>query len=187
MRMVQTMTLSLELEQQVLRLRPHHLLLCMATYKGMGYTPEFVENFNRIAGRLSSGETVMIVSGRDEICEPMHAGMRGYHCEHPGIYERDEYARQDLRKLLGRSMANGTRIAMTSQTLNQIRDAFRNGETRRACKKCSWERQCTTIAQENFRGTKVQVIPIMPDQGKWSGREDSNLRSLAPEASALPG
>ena len=38
-----------------IRIRPHDLL-CMLTFVGKGYSPEFVANFERIAGLIASGD-----------------------------------------------------------------------------------------------------------------------------------
>ncbi len=55
------------------RLRGHHLL-CMLTFVGKGYSPAFVENYDRIAGRLSEGEDILLVDGPDDICAPLLCG-----------------------------------------------------------------------------------------------------------------
>ncbi|MHC4713395.1 MAG: DUF1284 domain-containing protein [Planctomycetota bacterium] len=52
-----------------IRIRAHHLL-CMLGFRGLGYSPEFVENMTRIRGILSAHpETlVRIMACCDDIC-----------------------------------------------------------------------------------------------------------------------
>jgi len=60
------------------RLRSHHLL-CLLTYVGKGYSAAFIANYDAIAKRLGRGEDVLIVSGPDDICQPM-LGEAESHC-----------------------------------------------------------------------------------------------------------
>ena len=50
-----------------MRLRGHHFL-CLLTYKGLGYTPAFVENMTAIATRINAGAKVILHPGPDDIC-----------------------------------------------------------------------------------------------------------------------
>lgn len=61
----------------VLTLRPHHIL-CRLGFVGYGYSPEFVEEMDRIGKALSSGRvrTVVLRNGFDNVCRacPHHEG-----------------------------------------------------------------------------------------------------------------
>jgi uncharacterized protein len=71
-----------------LTLRPHHIL-CRLGFVGYGYSPEFIQEMERIAKALASGrvKTVVLRHGADNICRacphqegecaPVQPGMRG--------------------------------------------------------------------------------------------------------------
>lgn len=59
-----------------LALRAHHLL-CMLTYAGRGYSPDFVRNFDHITARLAAGAPITLVHGPDAICAPLCCGPDG--------------------------------------------------------------------------------------------------------------
>ena len=52
---------------ETLNLRPHHLL-CTRAFKGLGYSPAFVENMQCIINRLKCGCIITLVEGLDDIC-----------------------------------------------------------------------------------------------------------------------
>jgi hypothetical protein len=60
-----------------LTLRPHHIL-CRLGFVGYGYSPEFVEEMQRIVRTLASGrvKTVVLRHGLDNVCRacPHHEG-----------------------------------------------------------------------------------------------------------------
>lgn len=60
-----------------LTLRPHHIL-CRLGFVGYGYSPEFVEEMDRIVKTLASGRvrTVILRNGFDNVCRacPHHEG-----------------------------------------------------------------------------------------------------------------
>src|SRR4051794_14584578 len=63
------------------RLRPHHLL-CLLTYVGEGYSPDFVDNLDYVSRKLLQGEDVLLVDGPDDICAPV-LGTEHDHCTGP--------------------------------------------------------------------------------------------------------
>lgn len=54
-----------------MKLRAHHLI-CLLGFRGLGYSPEFVENMARIADQLRSfpHTVIEIVRRPDDICSP---------------------------------------------------------------------------------------------------------------------
>jgi hypothetical protein len=58
------------MEQPTLTFRPHHLL-CTFGFKGLGYSPDYVANYNRITQQLGSpgGDdmAIQVVEGTDAI------------------------------------------------------------------------------------------------------------------------
>lgn len=136
-----------------IRLRGHHLL-CLLTYKGRGYTPDFTLNFNRIVRRLSRGESAVIVEGADDICRPMLCQSE-FHCADDHTYEIDRQALADIGHLFGCDLTFGETIVFDAQNVKQLRQAFISGEIRTACQTCSWQTQCNDIAQDHFHNTRL--------------------------------
>ena len=136
-----------------IRLRPHHLL-CLQTYAGKGYTPAFTANYDLIAARLSQGEEIEIVEGPDDICTPLLTEPAP-HCWRDSVTQRDQQAAANLQPLL---QANtGTTITLTAPLLEKMRASFRAGPLRPACTGCEWSELCTTIAERDFKGTRIQI------------------------------
>ena len=138
-------------------LRPHHLL-CMLTYVGKGYSPAFTANYDVIAGRLSAGEEIMIVTGPDDICQPLLESGDA-HCLTDSVEQRDRLAAEDLANLLARPIAAGQHFLLDAATLTRQRAAFAQGQLRTACSRCEWADLCTEIAGEDFAAARVQRNP----------------------------
>lgn len=138
------------------RLRPHHLL-CMLTFVGKGYSPAFVTNYRRLAGRLSAGETIEIVSGPDDICAPLLSD-EAAHCFGVSVAGRDAAALEDIAGLLGREVEIGMAIAPDPALFKKLRDAFSAGVTRSACAGCEWSSLCDRIAGEDYSGALVMKV-----------------------------
>lgn len=139
-----------------MRLRPHHLL-CMLTFVGEGYSPAFVANYRRLAGRLSAGEPVEIVSGPDDICAPLLSD-EDAHCFGASVAGRDAAALADIARLLGRELHTGAVIASDPALVEKLRRAFSAGVTRRACTGCEWSSLCDRIAGEDYKGALVMTF-----------------------------
>ncbi|TPP10227.1 DUF1284 domain-containing protein [Rhizobium glycinendophyticum] len=137
------------------RLRPHHLL-CMLTYVGKGYSPAFVENYEAIAARLSSGEEIELVAGPDDICAPLTADAKA-HCHGPSVVERDHEAAVAVARLLGSPLPLGARITPTPALLSRLRKTFATGEIRTACSGCEWSGLCDHVADGGYVGVRVEM------------------------------
>jgi hypothetical protein len=142
------------------RLRPHHLL-CMLTFVGEGYSPTFVANYRRLAGRLSSGEPIEIVSGPDDICAPLLSD-EDAHCFGASVAGRDAAALADIARLLGRELETGAVIASDPALFEQLRRAFSIGVTRRACTGCEWSGLCDRVAAGDY--ADAQVMKFSPPE-----------------------
>jgi hypothetical protein len=137
-----------------IRLRPHHLL-CMLTYAGKGYSADFTTNFDHIAAQIASGNQIVeIAFGPDDVCAPLLADVT-CHCHGASVFERDTLAAESLSQLLQRSIEPGTQIALTTATLDRMRQAFRAGTIRRACHGCQWVPLCDGIAASSFIDTRM--------------------------------
>ena len=135
------------------RLRSHHLL-CLLTYVGKGYSAAFIANYDAIAERLGRGEDILIVSGPDDICQPMLGEVES-HCLGESAAGRDELAARDVGKLLARPIRAGARFSLDAATLAGLRAAFSAGVTREACQGCEWAGLCTTVAAGGYRDVRL--------------------------------
>ncbi|MFN7091938.1 DUF1284 domain-containing protein [Allorhizobium sp. NPDC080224] len=135
------------------RLRAHHLL-CVLTYVGRGYSPAFVENYEVIAARLSTGEEIELVAGPDDICAPLTADPEA-HCHGPGVIERDRVAADAIARLIGSPLPPGARITPSAALLARLRKTFATGEIRAACSGCEWSGLCDHVADGGYLGVRV--------------------------------
>lgn len=134
-------------------IRPHHLL-CMLTFLGKGYTPQFVVNYGKIIRRLNAGEALEIVEGADDICAPM-LGEADCHCHNDNILERDRLTALEVGEILGKVPESGDQLEVTADVLRKLREAFAAGTIRSACKGCEWFDLCTEIAENKFSGCRL--------------------------------
>lgn len=146
----------------MIRLRPHHLL-CMLTYAGRGYTPRFTSGMDDLITRLGKGEEITIINGPDDICAPWlsdasgDADHRQPHCHEPRITGRDERAAADVSALLGRKIANGSRLLLDAALLQTLRQAYRTDAIRSGCQGCEWKSFCDALSAGDFAGCRLQV------------------------------
>ena len=135
------------------RLRAHHLL-CMLTYVGKGYTPDFCANYDEIAARLTRGEAIEIVAGPDDVCAPLLA-TEAPHCHNERVLVRDASASAAATEILGAPVEPGFRFRLDGATLSRFRIAFAGGTSRTACGGCEWSALCDGIAAQGFPGTRL--------------------------------
>jgi hypothetical protein len=136
------------------RLRPHHLL-CSLTFIGKGYSPTFVENFEKVIQRIvTDNEPVQVVDGPDDICAPL-LNDEISHCRQPSVEHRDHLAAEALSHLLQQPVKAGTHLQLLPPTLDLLRNAFAAGTIRTACHGCQWHTLCDSISDSNFEGTKI--------------------------------
>lgn len=135
-------------------LRAHHLL-CMLTFSGKGYTPEFAANFGHIIRRLNAGEDIRIVAGPDSICQPL-LGEPDCHCHRESVTGRDVLAAAEIEAVLGFAPNAGSNLHLDRQTIETLRQAFASGAIRSGCDGCEWHALCTSIAQNAFRGCRLR-------------------------------
>ena len=131
----------------VVRLRAHHLL-CVLTYVGKGYSPDFVAGYDRVVARLA---------GPDEVCAPL-AGEADRHCDDPSTFARDARAAAALAPALGRTPTPGTRLRLDAATLARLRAAAAEDRFALACAGCPWLDLCRTVADGGFAG--VRLAPV---------------------------
>jgi hypothetical protein len=128
----------------------------MLTYVGKGYTPAFTDNYDKVIARLVEGEDILIQEGPDEICQPLLSTVEP-HCLRDSVIERDAKARQDVGRMLRRSLEPGDRVHLDGKMLDQLRAAFLNGRTRTACTGCEWFELCSTVSKTGYRDTRLKL------------------------------
>jgi uncharacterized protein len=140
-----------------IRLRPHHLL-CMLTFAGKGYTPEFVRHFESVVSRIATGqEPIEIIEGPDEICSSLLA-QADCHCDNASVKLRDQQAAGAIGDLLQRPIRAGEQFIPDSNLIQNLRSAFAQGTIRQACSGCQWKSLCDEIAQAGFKESRLKAI-----------------------------
>lgn len=137
---------------ETVRLRGHHLL-CLLTYKGLGYSPAFVAGMTATAARLVAGATAEIVEGPDDICEPLCRAEQNPHCHETTVPERDRRALALVASVLGRTLGIGDRFAFDETLRTRLRVAYRDGAFEPACALCEWQPLCRDIAAGGYPDT----------------------------------
>ena len=139
-----------------LALRAHHLL-CMLTYAGRGYSPDFVRNFDHITARLAAGAPITLVHRPDAICAPLCCGPDGNnaHCHQVSAQARDAQATRELAPWIGG--LPGTGLTLDAALLARLRAAFASGQIRGACDGCEWTELCSRIAADGFTGVRLHM------------------------------
>lgn len=135
------------------RLRGHHLL-CMLTYKGEGYSPAFIANFDSIIARVAQGEAVELVKGADDICTCLLAEKADAHCLNESVSLRDELA---LAQIENEAFSLGKKFTLDAKKLSSLRAAFAQKRIRAACDGCEWHALCTAIADNGFKNARLKI------------------------------
>ncbi|MCW7760883.1 DUF1284 domain-containing protein [Photorhabdus luminescens] len=125
--------------------------MCILTYAGNGYSPDFIENYNRIIPRIRD-EDILIVAGPDDICIPL-LGEDKPHCFGESVIVRDRRALEAVSVLMGRPIEIGHTLRLDETYFKQARWAFNRGIIRSACVGCEWELLCTRIAEDDYSST----------------------------------
>ena len=139
-----------------MRLRGHHFL-CLLTFKGLGYTPFFVENMREVAARIDAGAPVTLHPGPDVICNALSAEDRkvcNHDCAKPETLALDEMAAEATSAILKQPLDSP--FVLDAGMVESLRAAFLAGETRAACARCRWLEICNGIAGEGFAGTLLK-------------------------------
>ena len=146
---------SAELNTMPVQLRGHHFL-CILTYRGYGYTPDFVANMTDVVTDIGRGRPIRLIEGPDAICGGLSADDRracNHDCARAETLELDRLAVEDVGDLLGIDFAGV--VEMDQQKVQALRAAFAAHAIRRACRRCPWSEFCTEIAAEGFSGTRL--------------------------------
>ena len=116
----------------MIRLRPHHLL-CTQSYEGMGYSPDFIENMNKITDILRSmpDTKIQLVFTTDSLCAS---------CPH--MRSEDLCDSQDNVKTFDRRMIEEFGLEekeyIYSEITQTIDAQMTENRLRTICRGCSW-------------------------------------------------
>ena len=140
-------------EADPVRLRGHHFL-CLLTYKGLGYTPAFVENMTAVAARINAGAKVILHAGPDDICAALSPADRAacnHDCAKPETAALDDMAEKATVAVLGHGLNEA--FTLDAEKVAHLRAAFLTGESRSACGLCRWRAICDEIAGSSYAQT----------------------------------
>ena len=129
----------LDTMSNTINLRPHHLL-CIAFFKGKGYSDEFVSNMTSIVSALKENKDtpISLVSGEDDLCG---------HCPNNqnGICTADDKSsRYDQLTLTALGIDTNSHSAITYSTLRALADEriINCGNRESVCGDCQWTDLC---------------------------------------------
>ena len=98
----------------------------MLTYAGKGYSAAFTDNYDAIIARLGNGEDLILVSGPDDICQPL-LGDNQAHCFRDSVTRRDEQAAAAVSALLGSPIQPDSVFKLDKAVVERMREAFAAG------------------------------------------------------------
>ncbi len=134
------------------KIRAHHLL-CMQGFQGLGYSPEFVQNFEKILDEVHDSfyETEFEVTDSiDSFCEP---------CPHHknGLCQKDAASQERMQKMdrvvmQKLEIKNGAR--RTSESLFALANArlSSTAEVKDVCGQCEWRGKCLWYGRITEKG-----------------------------------
>jgi len=126
-----------------LRLRPHHML-CSLSFRGKGYSNEFVKNFKAIHKKLKSEHTtIKIINCCDDICEKCPEKQGDLCNKHQIVAEIDDAYLRILQLHIGQTIT-------FKHLETRIKKLLTIGDFKKTCSKCSWYplNICTPIVRD---------------------------------------
>ena len=123
-----------------MRLRAHHLL-CLQTFRGKGYSPEFTANMTRVKEELEKDESVQveIVSGADDICRACP------HLKEGGCCDKEKQVKlTDERAAIRIGLASGE--GRYRDLKSQAMTVFESGDLPEICGCCQWLDLCLKLS-----------------------------------------
>lgn len=135
------------------KLRGHHLF-CLLGYRGMGYSPEYVQNMTHLHQTLRNNPKtfIQLVKGPDQLCEKFpNSGI--YHCQDENIYERDAVILKKMGLEIGQ-------ILMWEEIESRIRKFVVPSDIQMVCETCSWRSYgiCEEGIQELHEGKGLREV-----------------------------
>lgn len=120
-----------------MKLRAHHLI-CLLGFRGLGYSPEFVENMAGIADQLRSfPQTVIeIVRQPDDICSPCpFLGKKG--CQDKGPNSERKRRNRDEAVMDRLNVKTGDKLSWFEMR-ERMRSSINPEDLDAICQDCEW-------------------------------------------------
>lgn len=118
------------------RIRGHHLL-CLLGFRGLGYSPEFVETMEKVFKEFHSNTTlpITIVTGCDIICDSCPHN-RGNECQKKeGSARRVKSKDAMILKKLGFPANTGT---TSGEAWRRVKERILPEDLTAMCQRCEW-------------------------------------------------
>jgi len=129
------------------KLRGHHLL-CLLTFRGLGYNPEFVENMKRVVRKFRSNpDLILTLTNRtDIICSacPFNKGNRCFKKE--DSEKRTKTYDFKVMELFGFKEGEKIKIGQASK---KIKNKIAPKDLSKICLGCEWLSHCSNLADFN--------------------------------------
>lgn len=111
--------------------RPHHFL-CTLGFRGKGYHPKFVENYQKIVDQLEDNTLISVTMKADAVCEPCPHRV-GDNCHKDELIQGLDKAYQEkLRLMDGEVLSWGEAKA-------RIKEHVSLSDFDQICKVCEWQ------------------------------------------------
>lgn len=120
----------------MLNLRPHHIN-CIYFYRGLGYSKEFVENMDKVVGKLKSDEDIKIkfTKGCDQLCECCPNKLTSNKCN------TDEKVEKMDSRTISKYNLNIDEVYTFSYIKNNIYKNLLKKNFNYICSECEWKEQ----------------------------------------------
>ena len=118
-------------------LRAHHLI-CLLGFRGLGYSPEFLQDMTRIVFKLLSYPETMIevVYGPDDICTPCPF-LRNGGCYEEGPHSEEIIKRRDSAVMMKLGLVPGGKVTWAAVE-REIRLSISPKDLEQMCRDCKW-------------------------------------------------
>ncbi|MBE9501553.1 MAG: DUF1284 domain-containing protein [Dehalococcoidia bacterium] len=120
-----------------MKLRAHHLI-CLLGFRGLGYSPEFVENMAHIADQLRSfPQTVIeVLRQPDDICSPCpFLGKKG--CQDKGPNSEGKRRNRDEAVMDRLNVTAGDKLSWF-EIRERMRSSINPEDLDEICQDCEW-------------------------------------------------
>ncbi len=118
-------------------LRAHHLI-CLLGFRGLGYSPEFLQDMTKIVFELlSCPETLIeVVYGPDDICTPCPFLKNGG-CYEEGPHSEEIIKKRDRAVMMRLGLVSGEKVTW-SAVEQRIRSLISLQDLEQICRDCRW-------------------------------------------------
>lgn len=118
-------------------LRAHHLI-CLLGFRGLGYSPEFLQDMTKIVFELLSCPDTLIevVYGPDDICAPCPF-LKGGGCHEEGPHSEEIIKARDSAVMMRLGLVSGEKITWHAVE-QRIRSSINLQDLEQICRDCKW-------------------------------------------------